>query len=82
MSNILRCEGSTTSRGHSKLQSEAVGRKHGKPFLIRVFDALGEWQDRSAARRRLAAFDNRMLRDIGIDRATAAAESAKPFWQS
>jgi uncharacterized protein YjiS (DUF1127 family) len=59
-----------------------VDRQKGRDFLIRVFDALGEWQDRSAARRRLAAFDNRMLRDIGIDRATAAAESAKPFWQS
>lgn len=81
MSNALRCEGSTTSGGHSKLRSEAADWRKGKVFLIRVFDALGEWQDRSAARRRLASLDSRMLSDIGIDRATADAESAKPFWQ-
>ena len=82
MSNALTFEGSRACGGHSELRSEAVGRQEGKAFLIRVFDALGEWQDRAAARQRLAAFDNRMLRDIGIDRATAAAESAKPFWRS
>jgi uncharacterized protein YjiS (DUF1127 family) len=82
MFDTLTFEGTAPCGSRSRSRPEAACRKEGKTFLIRVFDALGEWQDRSAARRRLAAFDNRMLRDIGIDRATAATESAKPFWQS
>ncbi len=64
------------------LQPDVAGRPKVQEFLIRILDALGEWQERSAQRRRLAAFDNRMLSDIGIDRATAAAEAGKPFWRS
>lgn len=82
MFNTLTFEGSTTCGSRSRLGPESAGGQQAKTFFIRVFDALGEWQDRSAARQRLATFDNRMLRDIGIDRATAAAESEKPFWRS
>ena len=82
MSNTLSWESSTTLGGQSELRPEAVGRRQGKAFLIRVFDALGEWQDRSAGRRRLASLDSRMLSDVGIDHAAADAEWAKPFWQS
>ncbi len=64
------------------LQPDGGGIRKGQEFLIRILDALSEWQERSAQRRRLAAFDNRMLSDIGIDRATAAAEAGKPFWRS
>jgi uncharacterized protein YjiS (DUF1127 family) len=81
MSNTLTFEDPTACCSRSMLRPEAASRQKGKTFLIRVFDALGEWQDRSAARRRLASLDSRMLSDIGIDRATADAESAKPFWQ-
>jgi uncharacterized protein YjiS (DUF1127 family) len=77
MYNTLRFEDSTTCDSRPK----AASRQEEKTFLTRVFDVLGEWQDRSAGRRRLASLDSRMLSDIGIDRAAAAAESAKPFWQ-
>ncbi len=50
-------------------------------FLIRVFDRLAEWQDRDAGRSRLASLDDRMLRDIGVDRGRASEESFKPFWR-
>jgi uncharacterized protein YjiS (DUF1127 family) len=73
--------GISTCGSSANLRAEAAGFETIKDFLIRLFDALGEWQDRSAARRRLASLDSRMLSDIGIDRATADAESAKPFWQ-
>jgi uncharacterized protein YjiS (DUF1127 family) len=73
--------GISTCGSSANLRAEAAGFETTKDFLIRLFDALGEWQDRSAARRRLASLDSRMLSDIGIDRATADAESAKPFWQ-
>lgn len=32
------------------------------------------------SRHQLAQLDERLLRDIGIDRATARFEAAKPFW--
>jgi uncharacterized protein YjiS (DUF1127 family) len=47
-------------------------------FLIRLFGALGAWQDRAAERRQLAWLDDRMLRDIGI---AARYEPLKRFWQ-
>ena len=59
--------------------SSGPGRSQAR--LIRVFDALGAWQDRAMERRRLAGFDDRMLHDIGVDRAAAAAEAGKPFWR-
>lgn len=48
---------------------------------MRLFEAVGAWQDRAAERRRLAWFDDRMLRDIGLDRASAQSETSKWFWQ-
>lgn len=32
------------------------------------------------SRQQLAQLDERLLRDIGIDRATARLEATKPFW--
>lgn len=52
-----------------------------KDFFIRLVDRIGAWQDRVAERRRLLALDDRMLVDIGIDRATAIEEGEKPFWR-
>lgn len=37
---------------------------------------------RSRQRRQLGMLDERLLRDIGVDRVTAREEAAKPFWQS
>lgn len=53
-----------------------------KDLLIRAMDALLVWQDRASERRRLAELDDRMLHDVGIDRATADAETFKPFWRT
>jgi uncharacterized protein YjiS (DUF1127 family) len=36
---------------------------------------------RSAQRRDLAWLDDQALKDIGISRAAAASEAAKPFWR-
>lgn len=40
-----------------------------------------EWQARAEQRHRLAELDDRMLKDIGVNRASARAEADKPFWQ-
>jgi uncharacterized protein YjiS (DUF1127 family) len=37
--------------------------------------------ERSAQRRALARLDDHSLRDIGVARAEAQAEAAKPFWR-
>ncbi len=39
------------------------------------------WAERAGQRRALAALDDPALKDIGVSRADAAAEAAKPFWR-
>lgn len=47
-----------------------------------LFTLLLCWQARAAERHRLLQLDNRLLRDVGISRAEAQAEAAKPFWRA
>lgn len=56
------------------------GSGPGRP-LARVFATLREWRRRSRDREQLAAFDERMLSDIGLTRADAEFLSQKPFWR-
>ena len=42
--------------------------------------SLRAWRRRSVARRELAQLDERILRDIGIDRSTVNHEMQQPFW--
>ena len=42
---------------------------------------LSLWRERSRSRAVLASLNDRMLHDIGIDRATAVEESETPFWR-
>ena len=51
------------------------------PFAARAVAAVLLWQQRAAQRRHLAALDDALLRDIGISRADAVREAAKPFWR-
>lgn len=39
------------------------------------------WRERARQRRALAQLDDRLLRDIGIDRTAAMEEVDKPFWR-
>ncbi len=50
-----------------------------RPDLLSL---LRLWLRRSADRRALAGLDARDLRDIGMTRADAQHEAAKPFWRS
>lgn len=45
-------------------------------------DVLWLWQQRSAERDRLLQMDDRLLKDIGLNRADADREGGKPFWQT
>lgn len=49
---------------------------------LRILERLLLWVTMARSRRDLAALDERALHDIGIDRATAMEEAAKPFWRS
>jgi uncharacterized protein YjiS (DUF1127 family) len=49
--------------------------------LVGVVDLLLAWHERGRQRRHLRAFDDHMLRDIGLSRADVEAEADKPFWQ-
>ncbi len=50
-------------------------------LATRLIDVLLRWQDRAYERRRLAQLSDRMLRDIGVDRAEIRREIDKPFWR-
>jgi uncharacterized protein YjiS (DUF1127 family) len=49
--------------------------------LQRAFDTVLLWHERVRSRRMLGMLDDRMLRDVGIDQATARQESSVPFWR-
>ena len=51
------------------------------PVLWRAAETVLLWHERVRSRRILASLDDRMLRDVGIDQATARRESAMPFWR-
>jgi uncharacterized protein YjiS (DUF1127 family) len=44
--------------------------------------ALARMRQRRRERRQLAELDERLLRDIGIERADALRESRKPCWRA
>ena len=48
--------------------------------FVRAFDLLAAWQERASQRYRLRAFDERMLKDVGLSRADVEMEASKPFW--
>jgi len=45
-----------------------------------IVESLRSWRRRRVARRELAQLDERILRDIGIDRSTVNHEMQQPFW--
>lgn len=49
--------------------------------LQRAWDGVLGLYRRQAQRRALAGLDDHLLRDIGITRAQARAEAARPFWR-
>jgi uncharacterized protein YjiS (DUF1127 family) len=50
-------------------------------ILAALFDVLFLWGERRRQRRALGELDDRLLSDIGVSRADAACEFAKPFWR-
>lgn len=49
--------------------------------LARIGAVLALWESRARDRRKLAEMPETLLKDIGLSRADALAESEKPFWR-
>lgn len=49
-------------------------------FLVRMFRAIGFWQQRRRSRLVLRELDDDLLRDIGLTRVQADCESRKPLY--
>lgn len=49
---------------------------------VAVPETLVAWQERSETRAALYDLDDRLLRDMGIDRAVAHEETRRPFWKA
>jgi uncharacterized protein YjiS (DUF1127 family) len=56
-------------------------RARWRVILGSIVATLREWHRRSVARRELANFDERMLRDIGIDPGIVDYEMGQSFWR-
>ena len=52
-----------------------------RSLLACSLDTLCLWQQRHRGRRDLLHLNERMLRDIGLNRVEAAREADKPFWR-
>jgi uncharacterized protein YjiS (DUF1127 family) len=47
----------------------------------RAIDTVLRWQERIRGRKELQRLDDRLLKDIGINRIDALREANKPFWK-
>ena len=76
----------------STLEQRLAARRRRQPYdfgffrlslLVATVQYLAaEWRRRARGRMMLAQLSDHDLRDIGITRAEAAHESAKPFWRA
>jgi uncharacterized protein YjiS (DUF1127 family) len=61
--------------------AKASGAAGALRALARLVGHVVSWDRRVRAGQMLASLDDRMLRDIGIDRATAESGSTASFWR-
>jgi uncharacterized protein YjiS (DUF1127 family) len=52
-----------------------------RSWTIAAISTVALWLERGRSRNVLATLDDHQLHDIGISRAEALFESAKPFWK-
>jgi uncharacterized protein YjiS (DUF1127 family) len=75
--------GISRRRGIDLLECLARGwDRFGSPHtLARMVDTFALWHERDRQRRVLLTLDDRLLSDIGVTRAEAEGEAARPFWR-
>jgi uncharacterized protein YjiS (DUF1127 family) len=52
-----------------------------RPLFLRLSEGLFRMMERARERRKLAALDDRLLKDIGLTRSDVEAEISRPFWR-
>jgi len=70
------------ARGRVGAGARLAGRPGFQHVLRSAAETIMVWQERAQMRHALAYLDDRMLRDIGVTRAEAEGEMAKPFWRA
>jgi uncharacterized protein YjiS (DUF1127 family) len=50
--------------------------------LADLVDLALTWMEVAGQRRQLAALDDRMLRDVGLNRVDVERETSRPFWDT
>jgi uncharacterized protein YjiS (DUF1127 family) len=50
-------------------------------FVRAAVALVARWRERARSRHMLSSMDARLLKDIGVSRATAEFEANKPFWE-
>ena len=50
--------------------------------MVSIVETMLGWLERARQRRALMALSDHMLHDIGLSRAQAHGEAAKPFWRT
>ncbi len=50
--------------------------------MVRSLNVLATWRERMRERSALAEMDDRLLEDIGVNRAETWVETEKPFWRA
>ena len=73
--NISQCNVSI----EEKIDQVPVMTRFSK-LLINVFETLQRRLDRQRSRQQLAKLDDRMLQDVGLNRADVEKEMDKSFW--
>ena len=71
----MRCVDQSLSLASRRAGFEVRG------LMTRLIDLIAAWAERSRQRGALSVLDERMLNDIGLDRATLSREEAKLFWR-
>jgi uncharacterized protein YjiS (DUF1127 family) len=59
-----------------------AAHRHPRTGHPNILLRAARWQERAAQRAHLAGLENHILKDMGIDRAEAEREAAKPFWRA
>lgn len=72
---------STLMHPSTKSHKLALSAAFGIAPLVRLADTVVLMLAKQRSRMALGQLDDRMLRDIGIDRATAANEAERPIWR-
>jgi uncharacterized protein YjiS (DUF1127 family) len=66
---------------HQSTSGQTLPRAHIRGLWRAIAILIATWQSRAQQRRELLGLEPWALRDLGISRAEAAAEAAKPFWR-